>query len=396
MLKKIQSGFIRSFDDLSELKLIDARAVKNLASEINSLKRDALKGRKLVVLLATGGTVAMTTKKGIRRPSLSWNGLLQVAGGNLEQHFELRGMSAFNLDSSQMNYAHTRELAIAMCYLWNTIKVPFIGFLITHGTDTMSYSAAAMSLMMGQGLPFSIVYTGSQLPANEPLSDASINLRHALYTLEALHSKDMAEVLIVFGERAMLATSAEKVDDRAANAFAAPRHCYVANFSRMDYPVRLASWLRPRRRQAFAPTLWRGDWSQTLVVKSTLGLNPEMLDGQVNMPFVKAVVLYSYGAGTVHKNVLSVVAKAAKKRKIPVFIVSPVDADFQVAYESGAEALRLGIVPLNLTLSAALAKIEIALQLSPKNLKALSKFVAENYVGEVPTNDSCYRNGVRI
>ena len=391
MSQKIKSGFIASPDDLSLLKMIDADTVRKLADEINALKEKDLQGRKLVVLLATGGTVAMTMEKGIRRPALLWRDMLKTAGSNLEKHFELCGMSAFSLDSSQMNYSHVRELAIAMCFLWKNIKVPFSGFLVTHGTDTMSYGAAAMSLIAGQGLPFSIVYTGSQRPPEDPMSDAAINLRHALYTLDALHDHDMAEVLIVFGERAMLATSAEKVDDRAVNAFAAPRHCYVADFRRMDYPVQLASWLRPRRQQAFVPTVWQGDWSQTLVVKSTLGLDPQMLDSQVNMPFVKAVILYSYGAGTIEEKVINVVAKAAAKRKIPVFIVSPVDADFQIVYKSSAKATSLGIVPLNLTLSAALAKIEIALRLYPDNLAALSNFVGTNYVGEVPTDASRFQ-----
>ncbi len=392
-LKNI-SGFISTPDDLSQLKLIDAQAVRDLAKEVNSLKKNDLKGRKLVILLATGGTVAMATKKGIRRPALQWKDLCQIAGTRVQQDFEIRGINAFCIDSSQMNYAHTRELAISMCYLWKNIKVPFIGFLITHGTDTMSYSAAAMSLMTGQGLPFSIVYTGSQRPPDDPMSDAQTNLRNALYTLEALHSKDMAEVLIVMGERAMLATSSEKIDDKAANAFAAPRHCYVTKFNHMEYPVKLASWLRPRRRQPFVPTIWKGDWSRTLVINSTLGLNPEMVEQQINTPLIKAVIVYSYGAGTVDEKVLAIVAKTAQKRRLPVFIVSPVHADFHAVYESSDKALKTGIVPINLTLSAALAKIEIALQLYPDNLKALSKFVATNYVGEVPTEASGFNAGI--
>ena len=254
----------------------------------------------------------------------------------------------------------------------------------------MSYAAAAMSLTMGQGLPFSIVYTGSQRPAEDPMSDAPINLRRALFTLEALHSNDMAEVLIVMGDRAMLATSAEKVDDRAANAFDAPRLFYAADFATLDYPIQLAHWLAPRRKQAFAPTIWQGDWSHTLVVKSMLGLNPSLLEDQVNMPSVLAVILYSYGAGTIHEAVLEVISIAAIKRKIPVFVVNPFDADFKVMYESSASAIKLGMIPLNMTLSAALAKIEIALRTYPDDIAALSKFMMTNYVGEVPTDESRY------
>jgi L-asparaginase len=393
VLPDAEAGFFQAPDDLSHLKLIDAAAVQALADEVNGLKAEELKGRKVVILLATGGTLAMTTYGGIRRPTFVWHDMLKMAGHGLERNFELRGMNAFSLDSSQMSYAHVCELAIAMCYLWKNIKIPHAGFLVTHGTDTMSYGAAAMSLIMGQGLPFSIVYTGSQRPPEEAMSDAGTNIRRALYTLDALHEHDMAEVLIVMGERAMLATSAEKVDDRAANAFDAPRLFYIANFSTLDYPIKLAHWLRPRRKQDFKPTVWQGDWSHSLVIKSSLGLDPKMLDNQINLPLVRAVILYSYGAGTIHEAVLNVIATTAKVRKIPVFIVNPFDSDYQVLYESAAKAVGLGIIPLNMTLSSALAKAEIAIRLYPDDIVALSRFMMTNYVGEVPTENSRYQTG---
>ncbi len=190
------------------------------------------------------------------------------------------------------------------------------------------------------------------------------------------------------GNRAMLATSAEKVSDTAANAFDAPRHLYVSTFSRLTYPVPLAAWLNPRRKVPFAPTLWFGDYVHTLVIKSTMGLNPEMLKRQVEDADVHAVVLYSYGAGTVHETVLQTVLDTARKENIPVFIVNPVNADYRAEYESAAHAIKWGAIPLNMTLSAALAKIEIALRLHLNNLPAVAHFMTENYVGEIPTNHS--------
>ena len=384
----IRKGFLTSADDLSQLKLINAGAVRKLAEEINRLTSSEIGERKLVVMLAAGGTIAMKTREGIRLPALAFDDLLGLANSRLQHHFKVVGLDAFNLDSSQMNYSHTRELAVVLAYLWNNIKLPFLGFVVTHGTDTLSYSSAAISLMMGQGLPFSIVYTGSQRPPEEPMSDIGVNFRNALFTLEALHDNDMAEVLVVMGDRAMLATSAEKVDDTGANAFDSLRHRYVANFSRLQYPIQVADWLNPRRRAPFAPTIWPGDYSHTLVVKSTLGLNPQIIRQQAEMPEIRSIILYSYGTGTLDEAMLNVVMPVAEKRQIPVFVVNPVNSDYEVNYQSSARAVQMGAVPLNMTLSAALAKTEIALRLHPDDKQAMARFMTSNYVGEIPSPSS--------
>ncbi len=386
--EEITVGFLEKPDDLSLLTLIDEETVRKLADDVNALSPETLGGKKLVIVIGTGGTLAMTETDGVRSPSFNWNELFKPAEGLLQNRFVLRGMNAFCIDSSQMDFKHTRELAIVLAYLWNNVRAPFLGFLITHGTDTMSYSGAALSLMTGQGLPFSVVLTGAQRPLHDPISDAPFNLRNALCLLETLYDHDMAEVLIVMGDRAILATSAEKVDDSSINAFDAPRHCFVANLNKLHYPIPLASWLNPRRKIPFSPTIWQGDHAHTLVIKSTLGLNPTVLKRQVMDPDIAAVILYSYGAGTVHKEVLESVLATAKERGLPVFIVNPVNADYRAEYESAVEAIQLGAIPLNMTLSAALAKIEIALRLYPDDLTSLSRFMTENYVGEVPTLSS--------
>ncbi|MBV8548349.1 MAG: asparaginase [Alphaproteobacteria bacterium] len=382
-------GFISPADDLGQLKLVDAAAVLNLAQEINKIDTQAQGKRKLTIVLATGGTLAMrSSPDGVRTPALDVGFLIEKLPPELHDHFMVQGLQLFNVDSAQMSYQHSRELAIVMTYLYRHIRIPFTGFLVMHGTDTMSYGAAAMSLMMGQGLPFSIVYTGAQRPIEEPLSDAPTNIRNALYTLESLYLREMAEVLIVMGDRAMLATSSEKVDDASVNAFAAPRHQYVAQFTRMDYPVQLATWLKPRRSMPFEPTIIPGDYGHTLVIKSTLGYDPTLVERQVAIDTVRAVVLYSYGAGTVHERLLSATMKAASLRDIPVFIVNPVHSGYRVEYLSNQKAIEAGAIPLDMTLSATLAKIEIALRLHGHHRQLLADFMTESYVGEVPSHDS--------
>jgi L-asparaginase/Glu-tRNA(Gln) amidotransferase subunit D len=280
-------SFLETPDDLGLLQLIDPQAIRDLARDVNALTPDELGERKLIILLATGGTLAMRKVNGIRTPAFDWKEVFHPAEGLLLNRLEIRGLNAFNIDSSQMDFRHVQELAITMTWLWRNITVPFEGFVVTHGTDTMAYSSAALSLMMGQGLPFSVAYTGAQRPLDDPMSDAPINLRNAFYVLESLHRKNMAEVVVVMGTRAILATSAEKVDDTSCNAFDAPWHSYVARLDDVSFPIPLASWLNPRRDMPFAPTIWQGAYAHSLVIKSTMGQDPELLVRQISDEEVK-------------------------------------------------------------------------------------------------------------
>ncbi|MGB1077451.1 MAG: asparaginase [Bdellovibrionales bacterium] len=384
-------SFLKDPTDLDNLKKIPPNAVRDFVTRLNAVTPDLLNGRKLVAAIGTGGTISMRVENGISVPDLDFNKILLHTNSDLTNLFYIESLDAFCIDSAQMNYAHARELAIVMSYVFANIKVPFEGFLVTHGTDTMAYSSATLSLMLGQGLPFSVVYTGAQKPIQEPMNDAGVNVRNALFTLEALKQKDMAEVVIVMAERAMLATSAMKVDDTLVHAFDAPLHKYISKFSALEYPIRLAPWLNPKRNKPFMPKIWTNDYSRTLVVHSSLGLAPKHVKYQLGAPDIQAVLLFSYGAGTADQNIIDVIHEQAIARDLPMFVVSPVNAKYKVVYESAKDMVEKGFVPLNLTLPAALAKIEIALNEFSGDTKALGAFMQEDYVGEVPGEQSRFR-----
>lgn len=378
----IAAGFLPDPDNLAHLTLIDPRAVQQFTTALGAAKKE---GRKLIGVIATGGTISMKMTDGVRVPDLDLAGILQQSGGGLEDQFHLVGLDAFRIDSSQMDYRHVRDLAIALTHIWTRADADIAGFLVLHGTDTMAYNAAAFSLMTGRGLPFSVAFTGAQKSVQEPMSDAPANLQHSLFTLAALKDADMAEIVVVMGDKAMLATSAMKVDATRINAFDAPLHQYVARFDTMQHPVTLASWLKPRRAQPFEPTIWaQAQHSHTLVVHSTLGLDPALVGRQAADSAVQAILLFSYGAGTVDDAVTETIMAVAKARNIPVFVLSPVHAEYRAVYESARHLLQQGVTPLYMTLPTALAKIEIALRLFPGNTAAISTFMADNYVGEIP------------
>ncbi len=375
---------------LSHLTFIKKEKLTRFVDETNRISKKDIQDRKLVIALGTGGTISMRIENGIGVPDLDFEGMFRFANPILKDHFVVKSLDLFQIDSSQMIYAHVRDMAIAMIYIWHRLTVPFIGFFVPHGTDTMSYSSAAISLMMGQGLPFSAVFTGAQKPIQEPMNDANSNIRNALYTLASLHDNAMAEIVVVMGNKAILATSSEKIDDIETEAFDAPLHKFVARFGRLDYPVRIASWLKPKRDVPFEPVIIPDDYGHTLVVRSVLGLNPAIVKRQAMDPDIRAVILYSYGATTFENTIIDTLAEATQHRKIPLFYISPVNAEPRIGYESGLRLKEKGAHPLYMTLSSALAKIEIAFHKHPGDLDTITDFVTTNYVGEIPSESSRY------
>ncbi len=127
---------------------------------------------KKIALLATGGTIASAPTKDGLAPALSGEELCSLAQvGNL-CHVVCRDV--FSLDSSNIQPEEWRILAKAAHDALESCD----GVVITHGTDTMAYSAAALSFMLsGHHKP--VVFTGSQLPITHPLSDAIPNLHCA-------------------------------------------------------------------------------------------------------------------------------------------------------------------------------------------------------------------------
>ncbi len=374
---------------LDLLRIVDKKTVCDFTS---SLKEKSLNTeKKIIIVIGTGGTISMrTNEKNLRIPELSAEKIFHHIDPNIQNKFQTLFFDLFHIDSSQISYDHIHDLVLIMEHLYTLCQDYFIGFVVLHGTDTMSYTSSAVSLMMGPGLPFSVIFTGAQKPIQEPMSDGANNLRNSIYTLEALYQRNFAEVVICMGDVALLATSSEKVDDEKSNAFAAPLIHNIARFDTLDYPIKLAPWLKERRPITFSPFLWSSHYSRTLVVKSYTGLNPDIIKKQVESPDIQALILYSYGAGTVDHNIIYKVIPYMKENNKPVFVVSPVNSEPKMNYPSGKDMIDIGVIPLFMTLPSALAKIEIALDQLGADIDKISSFMTTNYVGEIPSPDNRY------
>ena len=165
--------------------------------------------KKKILLLTTGGTIASQHTEGGLAPTITGEGLRAFVGSMLDA-FDVTVRDILHLDSSNMQ---PEEWEFIAKNVYENRRA-FDGIVITHGTDTMSYTAAALSFML-QGIPIPVVLTGAQLPITHPLSDATDNLRTAF----AMAAAGYGGVYLAFDRRVILGTRAVKTHTMDFGAF---------------------------------------------------------------------------------------------------------------------------------------------------------------------------------
>ena len=156
---------------------------------------------KKILVIGTGGTIASTPTDDGLTPSLTGEDLLSAlpAAGAF---CRVDAVQAFSLDSTNIRPAHWLKLA----FIIRTHYAAYDGFVITHGTDTLAYTAAGLSYLI-QNSPKPIVLTGAQKPINEDGTDAKRNLTDALVCAA---DEDSHGVLVVFAGTVICGTRARK------------------------------------------------------------------------------------------------------------------------------------------------------------------------------------------
>lgn len=161
-----------------------------------------------LTLLATGGTIACTPTENGLAPTLHAQDLLNILGAALPCDVEARDI--FQMDSSNMQPEEWSVLARAIDEALQTSD----GVVVTHGTDTMAYTAAALSFMLaGCGKP--VILTGSQLPLSDPLTDARLNLLRAFTAAMS----GVAGVYVCFHDRLISGVRCVKTHTTSMDAF---------------------------------------------------------------------------------------------------------------------------------------------------------------------------------
>ena len=195
--------------------------------------------KKHICLLATGGTIVCEEGADGLRPVLTGAELLRAVP-ELVRFGEIDTIELFSLDSSNLLPAHWQRMAQAIAERCGQ----YDGFVLTHGTDTMGYTAGALYYMLrGIGVP--VALTGSMLPLTAAGTDAEANLRGAF----AVAASGRAGVYQAFAGRIIAGNAVKKVDSTARDAFRSIGRPQAGTFALADGAL---TWQVPEEARAEA------------------------------------------------------------------------------------------------------------------------------------------------
>ena len=238
---------------------------------------------KKILFIATGGTIASAKTENGLTPAITSEELLNAVP-QVKNLCAVDTVQPYSLDSTNMCWK--QWIHVAEIIRDNYAK--YDGFVIAHGTDTMAYTAAALSYLV-QGSPKPIVLTGSQKPMGNPFTDAKLNLYQSLlYALDE-HSHDVS---IVFGGVAIAGTRARKQRTMSFNAFISVNYPPIA-YIRNDRIVR--NGLHGTHQGENPVRFYDSIDPRVFVLKLTPGVNPGILDALANS--YDAVILETFGIG---------------------------------------------------------------------------------------------------
>ncbi len=232
-----------------------------------------------ILLIGTGGTIASEQTDCGLAPGLRTEQLLGYIP-DIRQICDVDCIQLLALDSSDIGPEHWQ--AIVRCIRKNYDD--YDGFVITHGTDTLAYTAAALSYMI-QGSPKPILCTGAQKPIGFDTTDSKGNLRDAFCCAVS----DLPGVSIVFDHKIILGTRAKKTRSKSFRAF-----------SSINYPelgvIQDGMLIRFIRQEcALAPTFYEELDTRVSLVKLVPGMGCDILDFLFGRN--DAVVIESFGVG---------------------------------------------------------------------------------------------------
>lgn len=326
--------------------------------------------RTKIALLYVGGSIGMKVnqKTGRIEPIESLNEIHRFLP-ELQKEVALKFFSIANVGSSEITADHWTQIARSIEAIYDR----FDGFVIVHGTNTMSYTAAALSFAL-QGLAKPVVITGALLPINDLAGDGRMNLIFAIRAAQL----DIAEVCVVLGPHVLRGTRVKKIEASFLQTFESPNLPPLADFSRkVDlYPHRFVRRKRSLQcRPGFDPNV--------VLLTTHPGMPLDFLDAVLHAR-PHGIVLRTYGPGMLSQDLFPWLQKVTAE-DIPVVITSQalrgmVDLH---RYRKQLTLEQLGIISgKNMTYECAMVKLMWALT-QTTGIRKIRDLMERNLVGEM-------------
>jgi L-asparaginase len=328
------------------------------------------KARARILIIYTGGTFGMSyDKDGVLTP-FSFEYILDQLPTLKNLALDITAVSFETpIDSSNISPEHWQLISSVIYDQYDVHD----GFVVLHGTDTMAYTASALSFML-DGLNKPVIFTGAQLPVSEPRSDGRENLITALDIASAREKDDpiVPEVCIYFDYELLRGNRSKKVESMQFDAFDSGNYPVLAKAGvKIDYnfsAIRTTANRSLNLRATFETNI--------AILKLFPGITKNVVSAVIGTVGLKAIILETYGSGNAPTLpwLIEELGNAINKGIIIVNVSQcPGGRVVQGRYETSKKLQQIGVISgADMTTEAALTKLMILIgEYGPSNAKTM-------------------------
>jgi glutamyl-tRNA(Gln) amidotransferase subunit D len=381
---KLDSGYnIGIRPENAEIEVISSAGT--LKGERKAEIMEVKEGIPFLSILSTGGTIASKVdyRTGAVSPQFSTDDILDAIP-ELGEIANIKGKAIYSILSENMRAEYWRKLAVEV---YNEINNGADGIIVTHGTDTMGYTAAALSFMVQTPVP--VVLVGSQRSSDRPSSDAAMN---AICAAKVACS-DLAEVVVVMhGSTAddfcliHRGTKVRKLHTSARDAFQSVNDVPIgkvyydaSDIERIRFEFDTAYIKRAEKELALRDKFE----DKCSLIKYFPGADPAILEFFISQGY-KGIVLEGTGLGHVSADWIPSVTRAIKDG-VPVVMTSQClyGSICDRVYDTGRDLLHAGLIEgADMLPETALVKLMWVLGQTTE-MEEVRQLMLENIAGEI-------------
>lgn len=335
---------------------------------------------KKTLVLFCGGTIIMTKQKNaqgeeVLMPPADVKDSIRILQ-NLVPELNITAQDIeyiANIDSTEMKPEHWERILKVIEETYDR----YDGFVITHGTDTLAYTAAALNIAL-ENLNKPVVLTGSQIPGCDINTDARRNFVNALLLAE----QDIRGVYVVFDERIIAGGRATKVSESRLDAY---RSVNKGNIGEIRVNMDLSSCPKKHENSA-ALKVNRGFFRDILVYHVFPGCDPTDLLFLLEKEKYGGIILRGYGTANLPVD-FKAFFEAAEKKKFPVVVNTQCLNGKTVIgdYESGSWFMKYSVCidGRDQNIETLVVKLQHALSVRKGDIAGIKAIMMKNFSGEL-------------